>query len=232
MKYVINDGEGVEEEQNAYSQYGLFCHELIDKWAKGEAKAEQLLQLYQAGYSDAVTLKFPKISKNADETYYLAGYDYFAKFKGIVPGAAIVESEKKHVIDLFGVDFSGILDMVLTLPDGREAIVDHKSSSMSQFTGKKLDEKYRQLYLYAEIRKRLSGKFPDVLIFNLFREARVIERPFDRSEYEESMAWAHEIIDDIAYMYNNFSNQEFEWPTKQSFFYCSNLCDVTADCIL
>lgn len=191
-----------------------------------------MIELYQAGYDEAVTLRFPKISKNADEAYYLAGYDYFSKFQCVVPGATIIESEKKHVIDLFGADFSGVLDMVLMLPDGREAILDHKSSSMSQFTGKKLNEKFRQLYLYAEIRRRVSGKFPDALIFNLFRESRVIERPFHMNEYEEAMEWAHEIIDDIAYMYNNFGDLEFEWPTKQSLFYCRNLCDVTADCIL
>lgn len=231
MKYVANNGEGVETVTNAYAQFGSFCHELIDKWAKGEAAAKDLLNLYVNGYSDAVTMKFSKLSKNADEVYYSGGYDYFADFNGIVPNATVVESEKKHFINLFGFEFSGILDLVLRLDDGREMLVDHKSSSINEFRGKKLDEKFRQLYLYAEIRKRVSGKYPDILTFNMIRENKLIKRPFDAKEHQETMEWIEDTVLDLAYMLDNFGMMEFEWPTRENYFFCTNICDVSEDCI-
>lgn len=232
LKYISKNREDREEVENAYAQYGTLCHDLIDQWAKKEIATDDLAKVYVEQYDAVVTKSFPARCRTASVEYYNGGLEYFEDFLEVIPNSEVLSSEQKHIIDLFGVKFSGIIDMVVRLEDGRIAIVDHKSSSVKHFYGKKRQKKYRQLYIYAEIYKRIYGTYPDVLIFNLFREKRILQEPFSIDALTDVMDWAQSAVDDIMHMMHYYLEEEFEWTAKPSFFFCENLCDVVEDCLI
>ena len=59
-------------------------------------------------------------------------------------------------------------------------MLDHKSKG--KFKSKKEQAEYaRQLYVYAKYVKEKYGKFPKVLIFNMFNAGELIKIPFNKS---------------------------------------------------
>lgn len=232
LKYVSDNRIDREDVENAYAQYGTLCHGLIDEWAKQKLKPEQLASEYVARYDKMVTKSFPAKCKTASVEYYNGGLEYFEDFKEVVPNSTVLDSEQKHIVTMFGYPFSVVLDMRLKLEDGRIAIVDHKSSGVKHFYGKNRKKKYRQLYLYAEGHKQVYGCYPDVLIFNLFREKRIIQEDFSLETLNEVLEWGQSATDDIIHMLTYFRDDEFEWTAKPSYFFCDNLCDVVEDCLI
>lgn len=228
--YYLENIVNKEEVQNAYAQYGSLIHDFIDRVNKKIITPKEALEEYQDVYDLAVTCEFPSTTKNASDNYYLAGYDYLSELEEVMPGSKILMSEQKHVIELYGVKFSGILDMVVELPDGRMAIVDHKSTSEKYFYGKKGDDKFRQLYIYAEFLKRVTGFLPDVLIFNCFRDKKIVQRDFGYHEYLAVMSWAQFMIEDILVMHDWYGDEEEEWAAKPNYFRCKNICSVRSGC--
>lgn len=220
---------GLGNEDNFYSQYGTFIHELIDKSNRYHISGEKLLTEFADNYEKRVTCPAPT-GEDKEDAYYYAAYDYFSDFKEVVPGAELIASEKKHVITLNGNEFSGIIDMVVRMPDGSVAIVDHKSTASRSFYGKSGDEKYRQLYLYAEILRQKLGILPNSLMFNCFREKRMIQRDFDLDQYHEVLNWANCTMEEINQMVAKYGDNESEWMPFRQFFWCDHICGVRAFC--
>ena len=73
----------LEQEENAFAQYGSFMHELLEKYAKDEILIFELLDEYKKKYNEKVTHDFPpnKYVILAD-TYYENGENYFSEFEG------------------------------------------------------------------------------------------------------------------------------------------------------
>lgn len=221
----IKDGE--PEDENFYAQYGTFVHSLIDKANKKMIPASKVLEEYSSEYNKKITAP---IDPELEDAYFFAGYEYFSDFKGVIPGAEIIESETKHIILNGHLEFSGIIDMVVKLPSGEIAIVDHKSTASRYFRGKTGDSKFRQLYIYAEILKQKKGYYPNKLIFNCFREKKLITRDFDKSHHSEVIAWMNNMIRQIVSDMENFSNLENEWLAFPTYYWCKNICKHRSIC--
>ena len=82
------------------------------------------------------------------------------------------------------------LDLVAETSDGRIVIVDHKSSGMSEYRGRKLAHHLRQLFLYAHLLKQCCGIQADAVAFNLFKENQWIELPWTQRQEDEAISWA------------------------------------------
>ena len=217
--YVAN--QELQEEDSFYTQYGRFVHELIDKANRGKIPYENLAKEYSDRYEKEITTT---LDSPLEDSYFFSGYDYFSKFTGVIPGAEIIESEKKYIMNVDGTEFSGVIDMVAKLPDGRTAIIDHKSTASRYFRGKTAPSKYRQLYIYAEILKRKTGSYPDVLMFNCFREGVMPAQDFDPARHAEVMAWTNNMIRQINSDLESYSKSEGEWLAFPSFYWCKNIC--------
>lgn len=227
--FYLEHVRGLGKKDSFYSQYGKFAHELIDAANRNSLSGKELLGMFTENYFDSVTLPHP-LGSDAGDSYFYSAYDYFADFTSVIPGAEILCSEQKYVTEMFGGEYSGIIDMLVRLPDGPCAIVDHKSTSAKAFSGKSGDRKFRQLYLYSlfpEIRKLAT---PDILIINCFRESRLITRPFDPGRLEEAVDWAESTAYEIRFMLEKYADAESAWETVYQPFWCTHVCGCSDYC--
>ena len=224
--YYMQRIEHVDETDNAFAQQGSLIHELIDEWAKGELPANQLVTAYRLRYPDEVTAAWPIFlaSKGYADKTYQQGLDYFTNFDEF-QGYKIIGTEQKFVMELLGRPFQGIIDMILEESDGKLILLDHKSKSLSSFR-KNQDTMYRQLYIYAKYIYDQYHKWPDKLVFNLFKEGgKKMERLFNEEEYKQTLDWAEKTMNKI----ESFDEIDF-LETRKSDFYCWELCSVRDNC--
>ena len=217
-----------DQVQNAFAEQGSLIHDLIDMWAKGKIAKEDLPAEYEKRYPDEVQTAWPRIlaSKGYAEKTYQQGLRYFQEFDGF-KGYKILDTERKFRTTIAGRPFIGIIDMLLEdEKTGDLIILDHKSKSLSSF---RKEEKtiYRQQYMYAKEVFESMNRYPDRLMFNLFKENGLKrEKPFSLEEYEATMQWATETIEKI-------ENAELlDWMESKttSDFFCQELCGVRNFC--
>jgi len=220
LKYVVRKEDDVEME-NAFGQYGTLGHKLLEMWAKGELREEDMAARWDELYPHYVTASFPPFPKDQPLKSFQAGLKYFSTFHGF-GDIDIMEVETKFTTNIGPYLFRGIADLVYRdNATGGVVIMDHKSKSENSM--KKEYKLYKkQLYLYAKHVHDVWGIFPSILKFNMFKAGTMIDIPFDKDEYDESLAWAEDVID-TAFM-------EDEWPAHVSSYRCSFICDARAEC--
>lgn len=224
--------EKQEQQSNFFAEQGTLIHDLLDKWAKKELTKEQLPIEYDRRYSSEVVTAPPRMlaAKGYTEKAYQLGIDYFENFDEFV-GYKVISAEEKFKIDLELNDgttrpFVGIVDMILQDELTDELIIcDHKSKSWSAFK-KAEDEMYRQQLLYATYVRQQYGKWPDRMMFNLFKEnGDKAERPFTMELYNEAIDWATDTIHKIE------SYDMLDWlESKEQDFFCTEICSVRKHC--
>lgn len=207
---------------NAFSSYGTFVHELMEKYAKGEAELWDLPQLYEWGFEAAIPEKFP-FNKHVDlhDSYYSQGLEFLKTFQGY-------DKYKIHGVEQVfecKVDdwvFTGIIDLLFEDEEGKLIIRDYKSKASFKNEDEKR-EYARQLYLYSMYVKEKFGRFPDELQFLMFRKQRtptVIK--FNEADYEEALWWAKNTVDVI--------RRATDYPPRCEQFYADNLCNHREYC--
>lgn len=224
LKY-IEEGP-LEESENAFAQYGSLIHALIDEWAKGQLEIDQLPEEYKERYAESVTVPFPRYMRGISEKMYDAGLAYCENFDGF-PGYDILATEKTYSTKIGDHNFKGIIDMMLRdRKNGGLIILDHKSKSLSTFK-KERKTIWKQQLLYSKFAYEALGEWPKTLAFNLFREGgMIIEQPFDQAEYEETLEWAKNIMDEITE--NDMLNM-IQMKDKPDVF-CNEICGMRAYC--
>lgn len=167
LMYLQNE---TVDDGNAYSDFGTFCHKLLEDWAKGEYLDFMLADVYKEGYEQAITHDFPPFPAGQWEKFRQQGLDYFETFMGFGDNYEVVSAEEKFVTRFAGYDFAGVADLILRDKDtGDIVVIDHKSKSKASME-KELDVYRKQLYIYAHHVMEAYGVFPKKLIFNGFRE--------------------------------------------------------------
>ncbi len=217
---------------NAFASQGTLIHDLLDQWAKGMLSIEELPDEYDRRYPNEVVEEWPKmlLKKGYAEKAFQIGHDYFVNFDGF-RGYKIISTEEKFRTDIAGRPFVGVVDMMMEDEHtGELIIVDHKSKSLSAFK-KAEDEMYQQQLLYSCYAKEKFGKFPDRLMFNLFKEnGTKMERPFSQQEYDKAIEWAAEtmkLMESYDIM-DYFQTKEVD-PDRPDFF-CTELCSCRKIC--
>lgn len=220
-----------ETASNAFAERGTLIHDLLDQWAKGTLKKEDMVIEYQRRYPDEVVTAFPSVMKGYAEKAYYQGVDFLKNFDEF-QGYKVVSAEEKFTIDLPLTDgssrkFVGIVDLILRKEWTNELIIcDHKSKSMASFK-KAEDEMYRQQLLYAEYVYEKYGEWPSTLMFHLFGEnGEKPERQFDMKQFRDALGWATDCIRKI----EGFTTLDWLQDKDSSDFYCQNLCSVRKFC--
>lgn len=206
---------------NAFSSYGSFVHELMEKYANGQMEIWDLPQAYEWGFDAAVPEKFP-FNKYVDlhDSYYRQGLEFLKSFQGYDKYKILgVEQEFSCTVDDW--IFTGIIDLLFEDENGRLIIRDYKSKA----SFKNEDEKHeylRQLYLYSMFVKEKFGRFPDELQFLMFRKQKTVTVPFSETDYEEAIWWAKNTVDVI--------RTATEYPPQCDEFFADNLCNHREYC--
>lgn len=222
MRYI----GGEKETPMFYSSYGKFMHELLAEHYSDGVSPETLKMKFLFGFRDRVRGDRP--SDRIVTNYVESGVRYFESFEPL-PYEPIA-TEKFVVFTVGDHPFIGYIDLLAREGDTL-VVADHKSRKLSPRSKRKkptakdaeLDEMLRQLYLYAEAVKQELGVFPTKLVFNCFREGKVVEEPFDPDAHKRTLDWALETIERI-------ENAE-SFPPHPDFFRCRNLCGLHDECV-
>ena len=222
MSFYLHNIEGVPSDGNAFSDYGSYCHKLLEDWEKGTIPLFALADEYEEGYQSNVTHAFPAFPKGMPEKFFLAGLEYFENFSGFDEDYEILEVEKKFSIQIRGHEIHGIADVICrNKKTGKIEVIDHKSKSKASM--KKEYQIYKkQLYLYAIYIKQEYGEWPARLRFNMFREGYWITEDFDEAYVKETEDWIEDTIKKI--------EATKDWAICPNWFFCMQLCDVIGSC--
>jgi predicted RecB family nuclease len=210
------------QQQNAWAEYGILCHSLLEEYAKGELPANQLTAEYKSRYPDVVIHNFPPYPKGYAEKAFQQGIDYFDSFTGFGDQFEVVSTEEKFRIDIGPYGFVGISDLVLRDRNTDELVViDHKTKSESSMKNE-LDLYKKQLYIYAEHVRQKYGKFPSSIQFNMIKGQEPIVEVFSEEKHRETLQWAESTIDEIYF--------EDTWEPRPNQYYCRYICPVFQHC--
>ena len=212
----------IELLDNAFAEYGTFCHELLERWAKGELMPFELAGEWEDNYADAVPTEFPPYPKGYEDRAYTAALNYFENFEGF-GDVEILSAEQKFVLDINGHPFSGISDLIIR--DKRTdkiIVIDHKTKSDNSMRAD-YSTYIHQLYIYAMYVKQKFGYYPDVLRFNMIKSGKFIDEPFSPEKLAATEQWITSTIDLI--------EMETEFPARPSGFFCEWICSAYGTCI-
>lgn len=217
---------------NSFASQGTLIHDIIDRWAKKKITKEEMAAEYERRYPKEVENNWPRVlaAKGYAQKTYDQGLEYFRNFDEF-KGFDIVASEQKFTTRIAGRKFAGIVDMVLRDKEtGQDVILDHKSKSASAFR-KAEDRMYRQQLLYSKWFFEKYGKFPDLLMFNLFKEGGIRpSKPFDEAEYKDVLLWAEETIKAIEeYDLVDWYRMK-EGADEKPDFFCHEICSCRKIC--
>ena len=236
LQYIKN----VDQTQNAFSEYGTFCHSLLEKYFNDKLMIFELLGEYEDKFTQNVIHDFPP-NQYVDlaNSYFEQGKNYFANFDGL-PQYKVLEVEKEVKFNIDKYPFIGYIDLVVENKRGEIEVIDHKSKDLSKPRKSKWKDRkerlvtelyqyLRQLYLYCIPIIEQEKIIPKYLNFNCFRKptksgkVNWIQIPFDMEDYEESKQWALNIIKGI---YNDTDMKK----TYDNDWFCNILCGVKEYC--
>ena len=223
----------MEGKNSCFAEFGSLCHEVLEKYCKGELSLFAVSEYYNNHFDDIVVDEFPPNNyKDLRESYYESGLDYFDNIDLDLDNYEILGVEKEISFTVGDYQMMGYIDLLLRSKDtGNIIIVDHKSSNIKFTKGGKPYKKdtehwqsfKRQLYLYAIPVIEEYGKV-DFLEWNMFRSKEIKRIPFSQEEFKEAQDWVIKTIDLI--------KQETEWSRKDDYdFYCNYLCGQRDNCV-
>lgn len=229
LKYLVADDDLYLSEGNFYAEVGLFVHEIHEKLFKGEIDEYEALRYFVEEFDNNVFYDVkPSIRKNTFD----ACAEYFADLDlSWMDEYEILGVEKKINITLDGYKFVGYIDLLLRHKEtGQIILMDHKSAKYPlkkdgtpAANYKKSFESYtKQMYLYASAVKEEYDVFPTWIVWNHFKDEKLVWVKFDDDVYRDSVQWFVDSIHQI--------EDEENFEPNISYFYCKNLCDFRNSC--
>lgn len=193
----------------------------MERHAKGELGAWELLDTYIEGYDSAVTKPFPP-NKYADlqQSYYTDGYEFLKNFDGL-DDLKIIGAEVRFKEPLDDFIYTGVIDLIYK--DCDDGIVVRDWKSKAKFANKKEQAEYTRQPLSYGLHIINKFKQPPVLLqFFMFRKNNIVNIPFNQKEYEDALKWIRESVQEIRLCK--------EYPATPDQFFCGNLCDFRNTC--
>lgn len=185
-----------EEAENPFAQVGTLCHDLLAQYEQDKLAAYDLLPAFEKRVKKEVTAAWPAYPADLSDRTMHKIRSYLRSFRGFT-FRRILMVEEKLIGTVAERPFSGVLDLVVEDEQGRIVIIDHKSSGMNEYRGKRLSHHARQLFLYAHLLRQRHFIETDAVVFNLFKEGQWIEIPWTAEAETEAVRWAEETMTDL-----------------------------------
>ncbi len=231
LNYVAKDPPINEE--NAFSQYGSFVHEILEKYFKGELELFELSTEYEDNFDDNILLDFPYCESHGRvidlcESYHDKGLAYLENFDGL-PEYKILGVEEDFVIEILnGEKLRGFIDLILEDKNGNIIVLDHKSKS--KFKSKEEQKHYSfQPVLYSIYVHEKYGKWPDRVVFNMFRQQKYVKIKFTQELLQEALNWVESTISKI-YSCEDFLPKFTKKEKEEMLYFCRNICGYKSSC--
>lgn len=217
QSYILKRRDGLG---NAFSEYGVMVHEILEKYLADELSIMELEDVYEEGFKKISEFP-PNQYVDLRNTYYKSGKKYLEN-PDLPSIYEVVEIEKEVRTSFVGFPFVGYIDLVLRhKKSGNIVLLDHKSKGSFDKDSNEIYKYARQMYLYSKSIYQEYGQYPSMLIFNRFRKQEMDRIKFNMDDYKESIEWMMEQIEDIG-------NAEF-FPVTDSEFFSENLCNFRND---
>lgn len=223
MSFKLTYLDEVDQQNNAFADYGTLCHSCLEHYMKGQTPVFALAEEFESRYDSEVTGAWPPFPVGLGGKYFDQGMAFFNSWDGIDEDKyEIVDSEKHFVIEVEGNIVVGVIDAVLrNKATGRLVVWDWKSKSYTQMK-KDLKEYRNQLYIYAMGCHKLYGEYPESIAFYLFREDKMVEEQFGEEELEKTKHWIVDTIERI--------KSSSEYVVSPSGYFCKYICSVSDHC--
>jgi RecB family exonuclease len=205
--------EKEEQWQNGWGVGGSYSHQVIEDVLSGKIEASEALEYWDKNVPD---LEFPFMKTSYITKYVDKTRDFFRTFSGI--NNEILGIERHFEVDIDGISFQGLIDLETRSDEGDMVITDWKFAAESGFSGKKLKEKARQLYLYSIPFKEKFGEYPSSMYFYLCLSKKAIKIDFNEKDLQEAIDWLKDGVAKI--------EAATEYNKEPQSFYCRNLCGV------
>lgn len=218
LKYILNQ----PDEQNSFALYGTFVHSILEKYYNGELELFELADYYEDHFDELVPIEFPPNAYcDLGQKYYDGGLAYLSEFEGL-DGYEVLGVELEFTVPLFeNYKFHGFIDLLLRDPNGKIVVLDHKSHI---FKNKREIEHYSiQLILYCLYVKEKYGEYPDRVVFNTFRNQKIVKIKFTEERLESALQWARDTIASI--------EKDIEWKAVPQGYFCEQICGYKNSCL-
>lgn len=230
MSYI----ERMDQAEGFFAQFGKFCHEILEKYIRGDLSIFDISQYYVEHFFEEVTQDAPP-NKSVDlkQSYYEKGLEYFNNIDFDLDNYEVLGVEKEVHFNIDKYPFIGFIDVLLRdKADGKLILCDHKSSTIHRLKSggiSKSDmphfqEFKRQQYLYSKaVMEEYGDKHPiKELRWNMFKDRDMFTIPFDKDEFDEACNWALDTI--------HLIEEEEIWAPSPKSFYCNFMCSMRNNC--
>ena len=157
--------------------YGNLAHHLIEgcyrqpgvlSWSEAEVRAWYAPAFADLVAAEGAPLVQPGRRQNLEDLRHLLGRALVELHRHLLEAGAVrVEPERTLDGQFSGGRLGGAADLVVSLGDGRTAIVDMKWASIKRFTEKLALNRHLQLTLYGEMLRQKTGAWPQLAYFIL-----------------------------------------------------------------
>ena len=224
--------EEQDGEENAFAQFGTICHKTLEKYFLQELDMFSVLSFYEEHYSEYVTYDFPP-NKYVDlgQKAFDSGYRYFSNLYFDFDKYEVLGVEQENLFKVGDYPFKGYIDVLFKNRETGEIIIsDNKTSSFKYLKNGDVSSKdrehyesfKRQLYLYSIPVLKKYGRV-DKLSWNMIRDEKILEIPWERKELDKTIEWAIESIKAL--------EQEQLWlPDTSNSYMCNVLCNFRNIC--
>jgi hypothetical protein len=247
-QHYIQEKEGGD---NAWGFRGGWLHELVEEVAKGNLTQKEALGIFENEWFTCTEIMFPATSNwpDPEQSYYDNVLPWFKR--EVWWNHPIVSIEEHLHFELpSGRKFQGLKDLTLQRPDGKE-LLDYKFAK--PYEGDDLENKIRQLYIYAWGEKQVNGEYPKYLTFDWFQKERTKNKKrittepytevFDEDKMFRVLDWAEARINDLEGRITAnkrlgvkglFLPDYDELLDKRGYrnYYCMNICNFRENCSL
>lgn len=220
--------DGIEGESGFFAEVGTAMHETLEAYLKQEEDMFTLLEFFESKWQEHVVHDAPpnKYVDIADQ-YYQQCVDYISHLMFDFDKYEILGVEKEVKFNINNYKFHGFIDLLIKDRETNEIIIsDHKSflpqfkknGEISKTQEEHFNEFKRQLYMYSIPIIEEYGKV-DKLRWNFFRGQQEYIIPWKKEEYDNTIKWALDRIEEI-------SNETIWLPNNDNKFYCYYLCSM------
>ena len=211
--------EGKEGEGNAFSDYGTLLHSILERYATGLLRLDELYPTYANEFSSVGEFPSLKYAPNMRQSYFDAGAEYLKNFAGY-DDYEVLACEETFELPIDDFIYNGIVDLLLKDAYGNLILIDYKSKS--GFASVRERESYlRQPYSYSAWVEQRFGKKPDIIKFVMIRGTDFITT-FDEKKYQATLQWIRDTVKQI--------RAAWSFPAKPNQWFCSALCDHRGYC--
>jgi CRISPR/Cas system-associated exonuclease Cas4 (RecB family) len=211
-----------------FSEYGSFCHHIMEEFFAGKLETWDLRQYYEDHYQEFVVTPPPPFPATMAQNYYDAGLDFFDNFEFDRENYEVISIEDSLFTKYKEINLIVKPDLVLrNKKTNNLVLLDYKTAKFKEGKAgqEKLDGYAKQLRIYSYFLWLERGLEINKIFLWFIRDNKFGEVEIDQFEVQKCLDWIEETVMRI--------KTEEEWKPnldKKNEYFCYNLCSVRNAC--